>query len=93
MKNFNPDLEEIKQQLSLLTACNPNHVVFDNAQLAEFLNVTTRTLQNWRNDGLIAYRKVGACIFYTLADVSEFLDMHKHPSIKESRNSNFLKRA
>ena len=45
----------------------------DGADVLELLHVSTRTLQNWRDNGLIKFSKIGAKIYYRADDVESFL--------------------
>ena len=57
----------------------PEQIIFTNEEAANKLGVNKRTLQNWRDDGILGYRKVRGTIFYSLADILSMLDNHYHP--------------
>jgi hypothetical protein len=48
--------------------------VFTNRQAMDYLHVSRSTLQRWRNDGKLPYRKVQGKILYTKADILKLLD-------------------
>ena len=60
-------LEEINQGNKILT----------NIQLQTILDVSKRTLQNWRDNGRISYSQIHGKIYYRMNDVYDFLDKHK----------------
>ncbi|WP_456088697.1 helix-turn-helix domain-containing protein [Parabacteroides sp.] len=45
----------------------------DNADVCEKLNVSKRTLQTYRDGGLLAYSQINHKIYYRLEDVEAFL--------------------
>jgi len=49
-------------------------------QVAEYLNISTRTLANWRCTGLnnLPYTKIGRCIRYKEADLNAYIDRHTY---------------
>jgi hypothetical protein len=49
----------------------------DNDQLMQMLCVSRRTLQNWRDTGLIAFSQIGSKIYYRYTDVEQMLQNHK----------------
>ena len=58
----------------------PQKTIYSNQELSKFLEVSTRTLQNWRDRGMIGYSKVGKNIFYKLSDVLDMLNKyHQQP--------------
>ena len=71
--------ESIKNMSDVVTKLSPRpeHIILNNKDIAELLKVSSKTVQKWRDNGLISYSKVGREIFYKLSDVLEFLDDHK----------------
>jgi phage terminase Nu1 subunit (DNA packaging protein) len=61
---------DISNQPSLISA----------EQAADYLNVTIRTLANWRSRGFpnLPYCKIGRCIRYRLADLDVYIAKHSH---------------
>jgi len=51
-------------------------VVYTTKELAEKLKVSTKTINNWREQRLIEYCKVQGTILFTEQAVSEFLAVH-----------------
>lgn len=52
---------------------------YTDAQLAEQLNISRRTLQDYRDNGLIAYYRLDGKILYADKDVDEFLKSSYRP--------------
>jgi excisionase family DNA binding protein len=55
---------------------------FNNKSLSEYLGVSTRTLQNWRDEGKISYTQVKEVILYSMDDVEAFMKKHKRIAFK-----------
>lgn len=52
-------------------------VVYDNKEVCEILGISSKTLQNYRMKNLISFSAVGKVIWYTQADVEEFLEKNR----------------
>lgn len=52
---------------------------YTDAQLAEQLNISRRTLQDYRDNGLIAYYRLDGKILYADRDVDDFLKSSYRP--------------
>jgi hypothetical protein len=50
--------------------------IYSTEELAEKLQVSTKTIQNWREQRLIEYSQVNNKIFYTEKSVLDFLSSH-----------------
>jgi len=48
--------------------------VYSNREAMQFLRVSRSTLQRWRNDGILPYRKVNGSIRYTRSDLEKLLE-------------------
>ena len=53
-----------------------NETFLDNSDLRQSLNVTARTLLNWRKQGLIKFHKLGGKIFYCERELLQLLELH-----------------
>ncbi|MFC5271383.1 helix-turn-helix domain-containing protein [Adhaeribacter terreus] len=52
----------------------------DNQHLMKQLKVSKRTLQNWRDQGLISFSQIGSKIYYNQKDIDTFLEKHINKS-------------
>lgn len=55
-------------------------VYLTTEQVAAYLNVSAKTLNNWRCQRRVdlPYKKFGACVRYKLSDIEHFLEQHTH---------------
>lgn len=53
-------------------------------QAADYLDVSTRTLANWRSRGFpnVPFCKLGRCIKYRPSDLDAYIAKHSHNSVE-----------
>lgn len=79
-----PALDEIKSKLEVIDSkidsiqkTNPSFGIWlTTKQAAKALDVTNRTLQNYRDQGLIPFSQFGRQIRYRAEDIKDFLMSH-----------------
>jgi transposase len=81
VQDIQPLVNKVDELLSLLKA-KPYKgdgigMVYSNKQLAQRLNVSIKTLQNYRDNRLIEFNQVGRKISYTEDQVQRFLSRHR----------------
>ena len=74
-------LENVKQILQNVSK-PPEHVIFDDIDLRNFLKVSKRTSATWREKGELTYSKFGGKIYYRLSDILTFIKKHEVAAIK-----------
>ena len=47
------------------------------------MNISKRTAQTWRDEGLISYSQVGSKIYYRMSDVQKLLDSNYNQASKK----------
>jgi hypothetical protein len=67
---------KLEQLVELLQSAPGEYKIFNTQELADHLQVSTKTIQNWRQNRLIEYSQIGSKIFYTQKAVSELLSKH-----------------
>jgi len=55
----------------------PNNGWLDNQAVCQILNISKRSLQTFRDKGLIPYSQIGHKCFYKQEDVKEFLERNR----------------
>lgn len=58
-------------------------VYLTGEEVCKQLRLSTRTLQEYRNNGTIAYYKIGGKILYRQGDIQTMLDKHYYPISKK----------
>lgn len=57
--------------------------VFSNKEAADYLKVCNKTLQNYRDDGLIEYSQYGRKISFTQSNLDDYLERNKKELFKK----------
>lgn len=84
-KQILSQLEYIKTRLHENEKQSLTKLLLDNDELSLLLKVTKRTLQNYRDQGMISFSQVGSKIYYRSADVEDFLRHHYKSAFKYKR--------
>lgn len=78
------EAEQILQKLDLIITrlevqfkAN-NSLLYSNDELASKLKVSKKTLQNWRDQGVIEFSQIQRKIFYSEEQVTKFLKQNHH---------------
>ena len=58
-----------------------------NKRVCEMLSVTPKTMQNYRDKGIIPFAKVGSRIFYRRNDINTLLESNFHEAFTSGRRS------
>jgi len=62
----------------------PENGWLDNQVVCQILNISKRSLQTFRDKGLIPYSQIGHKCFYRQEDVKEFLERNRTPVNKKA---------
>lgn len=65
-----------------------NDQFLDNQEFIQLMNISKRTAQNWRDDGLMPFSQIGHKVYYLLVDVKKLLQENYHPSKTIFSNKN-----
>lgn len=62
---------------------SPADTFIDNQEFIQIMNVSKRTAQSWRDEGIISFSQIGSKIYYRMSDVQSLLDKHYKPAFKK----------
>lgn len=79
---INAHLEQIKSYLSNKQK-DPKDVFLDNQEFLQLMNISKRTAQTWRDDGIISFSQIGSKIYYRMSDVQTLLDKNYKSAFKK----------
>ena len=60
----------------------PQEPFLDNQEFIQLMNISKRTAQTWRNDGVVSFSQIGSKIYYKMKDVEVLLDKNYNKSNK-----------
>ena len=66
-------MDEIKSALTEKQK-EPKDVFLDNQDFLQLMNISKRTAQSWRDEGIISFSQVGSKIYYRFSDIEELLN-------------------
>ena len=82
-------LESMKELLALYKNVTGNYRpmldgerYLTDKEVSEILKVSRRTLQEYRNEGILPYIPLGGKILYREIDLEELLERHYHPAYR-----------
>ncbi len=75
-------LDRIQQEVSNKQK-SPADTFIDNQEFIQIMNVSKRTAQSWRDEGIISFSQIGSKIYYRMSDVQSLLDKHYKPAFKK----------
>ena len=62
----------------------PKVIWLDNQEIMQLLKISKRTIQHYRDTGLIAFSQVGNKIYYKQSDIEEMLEKHYNVAVTTS---------
>ena len=80
-KEFKEIIENQQKIKEMLTKQNKSiiqKIWYTNEELMDLLQISRRTLSNWRDQGLIGFSQIGSKIYYNRSDVEKFMNQHYH---------------
>jgi hypothetical protein len=75
-------LDQIQSEVSNKQK-SPAGTFIDNQEFIQIMNVSKRTAQSWRDEGIISFSQIGSKIYYQMSDVQSLLDKHYKPAFKK----------
>lgn len=69
-------VEKLKKLTDLLAEKqkDPEDQFLDNQEFMQLMNISKRTAQSWRDEGVISFSQIGSKIYYRMSDVRRLLD-------------------
>lgn len=71
-----------KSQISFVELSSHKEDYVDIDNMCKLLGMSKRTLQMWRDDGIIPYSKIVGKIYFKVSDVIELLETKKYGKSK-----------
>ena len=74
LAEMNKRLQNLEEKLSLQPPAKNDWL--DNQDICQYLHITKRTLDHYREKGILPYSKIGGKVFYRMSDVDAYLNQH-----------------
>ncbi len=96
LNRHSPELKELFEAVDQIKINIYNHTAttkssisgeyfLDNNEVCEMLHISSRTLQDYRDRGLIGFYKLEGKILYKLSDIQEMLEKHYNDAWRQAR--------
>jgi len=70
-------MDNIEKKVDTIHRANPlEDTWLDVHEVFQLLKISKRTLQNYRDNGIIPYSKIGGKIYYKASDIQHHLESH-----------------
>ena len=57
----------------------------DNQEFIQLMNISKRTAQTWRDDGIISFSQIGSKIYYKMKDIETLLNKNHNKAYNQKR--------
>ena len=64
---------------------SPDDTFLDNQEFLQLMNISKRTAQTWRDEGIVSFSQIGSKIYYRMSDVQKLLDKNQKKAFKTKR--------
>lgn len=78
LDDLNKQLEEKQKK--------PQDTFLDNQEFLQLMNISKRTAQTWRDEGIVSFSQIGSKIYYRMSDVQKLLDKNYKAAFSNKRN-------
>lgn len=75
-------IDEVKTSLDEKQK-NPKDVFVDNQEFLQLMNISKRTAQTWRDEGVVSFSQIGSKIYYRMSDVEKLLEKNYKKAFKK----------
>lgn len=79
-------LKRIDEQVTLIVAnmkmggiLDPENIIFNSREIMKVMDVSKRTLQEWRDKKTIGYSKINGKFYYKLSDIQNLINENYTP--------------
>jgi len=79
LDDLNKQLEEKQKK--------PQDTFLDTQEFLQLMNISKRTAQTWRDEGVISFSQIGSKIYYRMSDVQKLLDNNYRKAFTTKRNN------
>ena len=87
LKELINKVKAIEDKLDQIIAKDPlNDKWLTIPEVCELLKISPRTLQNYRDNGLISFSQIGSKIYFKARDIQEYLEKHYIKGFKTDKN-------
>jgi excisionase family DNA binding protein len=83
---FLRNMESPQKKVDSISGGLGHKSIYTLAETCSLLQISRRTLQKYRDQGMISYTQIGNKIYFRAEDINEFLDRYRINSINNTQN-------
>jgi len=85
-------IENLETKIDGITKQNPlSEKWLDNQDVMLLLKISPRTLQSYRDTGVLPFSQIGSKIYYKASDIQQHLEAHYKPAFKNNKSVPYVK--
>ncbi|TXD56914.1 helix-turn-helix domain-containing protein [Polaribacter sp. IC066] len=65
----------------------PTDTFLDNQEFLQLMNISKRTAQTWRDEGIVSFSQIGSKIYYRMSDVKNLLDKNRKAAFSNKKRN------
>jgi hypothetical protein len=65
----------------------PEATFLDNQEFIQLMNISKRTAQTWRDEGIVSFSQIGSKIYYRMSDVKNLLDKNRKAAFSNKKRN------
>jgi hypothetical protein len=81
LKKIDDNVTLLVAQMKLGGKLDPENVIFNTSEMMKVMDVSKRTLQEWRDKNKIGFSKINSKFYYKLSDIKKLLSDNYNPKI------------
>ncbi len=74
LNEMKKEFNELKLLINTKEVFPNEHRILNNDEVLKFFNISAKTAQKWRDEGILKYFKIKGRIYYRLSDINSLID-------------------
>lgn len=66
---------------------SPDSIFLDNQEFIQLMNISKRTAQTWRDEGIVSFSQIGSKIYYKMSDIEKLLNKNYKAAFSNKRRN------
>ena len=85
-------IEELDKKIDKISKQNPlEDAWLDIQEVCTILKISKRTLQTYRDNGILSFSQHGTKIYFKAGDIQKYLEDNYKPAFKNNKNISYVK--
>ena len=85
-------IDKLESKIDKLSKQNPlDDTWLDIQDVCQLLKISKRTLQSYRDKGVLPFSQNGSKIYYKASDIQQYLDDNYKPAFKNKKSTSYVR--